>query len=222
MKEYININDWDRKPQFQFFSNFTNPYASVTSVISVDNIVRYAKENHISFYGIMSYNVLKTINEIDEFKYVLDNGQVYKTDKINMTFSALKKNNQLNFSRTVEYTEFEEFISKFTEAKAEAESDNKIPFTNESNKIYLTCTPWMRFTSVENPMNYNKIDSIPRICWGKYFLDNNEYNIDLSIQVNHAFQDGYHLGIFFEQLQKNINEFKRKKNEKGYNLHRSR
>lgn len=213
MKEYINIDDWNRKPQFQFFSGFTNPYTSVTSIVNVDNIVKYAKNNKISFYGIMSYNVLKTINDIDEFKYILDDGKVFKTDKINMTFSTLKHNNQLNFSRTVEYIKFEEFIKKFDEAKLEAESNKKVPFTNENNKIYLTCTPWMRFSSVDNPMNYDKIDSIPRICWGKYFINNDEYNIDLCIQVNHAFQDGYHIGLFFNHLQQNINNFIRLNDE---------
>ena len=56
-------------------------------------------------------------------------------------------------------------------------------------------------------MNYEKTDSVPRICWGKYFLENNEYMIDISIQVNHAFQDGYHIGQFYNILQNSINGF---------------
>ena len=222
MVEKVKIDDWQRKNQYKFFSVFTNPYASVTSIINVDKLVNYAKSNNISFYGLMSFEVLKAINSIEEFKYVLDNDGVYKYDKINITFSVLKTDNKLNFSRTVEFTKFTDFMEKFILAKQEAESDLQVPYTKENNKIYVTCTPWMRITSIGNPMNYTKIDSIPRICWGKYFLTDDGYNIDLSIQVNHAFQDGYHLGLFLNTLQQNIYNLGANKNEKRYTLHRSR
>ena len=65
--------------------------------------------------------------------------------------------------------------------------------------------PWIRTTSFINPI-YD-IDSITRICWGKYFLENNEFFIDLSIQVNHALIDGYHIGLFYSKLQDNIDSF---------------
>ena len=111
MKTKIDINHWKRKRQFIFFSNFTNPYASVTSVLDVDKIVKISKSNKISFYGMMSYVVLKTLNEIEEFKYVLEDNSVYKYDKINVSFSVLDSSNSINFSRTIEYADFNKFIS---------------------------------------------------------------------------------------------------------------
>ena len=71
----------------------------------------------------------------------------------------------------------------------------------------------MRVTSVLNPMKYKLKDSIPRICWGKYFIQDGKYMIDYSIQVNHAFQDGYHLGLFINQLQEDIYNFVGIKND---------
>ncbi len=208
MKNKINIENWDRKKQFLFFSGFTNPYASVTSVLNVDKIVRIAKKNMISFYGIMSYVVLKTINEIEAFKYVLEENNIYKYDKINASFSTLDSTNAIKFSRTVDYvSNFKDFILLFQQAKSEAENSTNIPYKKDFNKCYFTCLPWMRFTAIENTMNYKNQDSIPRVCWGKYFLENNQYMIDLSIQCNHAFQDGYHMGLFFNNLQENINMF---------------
>ena len=207
MKTKIDINHWKRKKQFIFFSNFTNPYASVTSILDVDKLVKISKQNKISFYGMMSYMVLKTLNEIEEFKYVLEDNNVYKYDKINVSFSVLDSSNSINFSRTVEYTDFDKFIKLFNDAKTEAESNAEIQYVKDFNKCYFTCLPWIRFTSVENPMNYKIVDSVPRICWGKYFIENDKYMIDLSIQFNHAFQDGYHIGLFYNKLQENINLF---------------
>lgn len=217
MKHKIDINNWERKKTFDFFSKFTNPYATITSQINVNKIVNYAKEHNLSFYGLMSYIVAKTINELDEYKYILEEDGVYKYDEINVSFTNLTKNNLLNFSRTVKFNEdMDTFLEDFELAKRECEENINIPYDNEKNKIYITCFPWKRIASVENPKN--GIDSNARICWGKYFLDNGEYIIDISIQVNHAFQDGYHLAMFFEKLEKNIkNKFVK---EKIYTLHR--
>lgn len=213
MKKKINKEMWNRNKQFKFFSQFDSPYTGCTTIIDVDNLVRMAKENKISFYGLMTYYTIKALNEIDEFKYVLEENKIYKYDKINATFSVLKDNNQINFSRTIEYSDFDKFIQDFNNAKLEAESDKNIPYIKDYNKCYITCTPWMRVTSVLNPMKYENKDSIPRICWGKYFMQDGKYMIDYSIQVNHAFQDGYHIGLLINNLQENIYNIYEVKND---------
>lgn len=202
-KEKININEWKREEQYLFFKDFQNPYLSITSTIEISNIIKYSKENNISFYGLLMYFCLKTINEIDEFRYVIEENNVYKYDKINASFSVIDAENNLNFTKTVEYNEFNKFMQDFYEAKYEAENHIKNVKDRNNNKCYFTCMPWIRITSFANPV-FN-IDSITRICWGKYFSENNKYSIDLSIQVNHAMLDGYHVGLFYNKLQENIN-----------------
>ena len=209
MKEKIDIDSWSRRDQYKFFSSFVNPYASLTSPINVDKIVKYSKNNNISFYGIMSYVVLKSINDIEEFKYVLENDGIYKYEKVNASFTVLTENNDLHFSRVAEFNNFNKFISDFELLKNEAENNDVIEYEDCYNKIYITCMPWIRITSLTNPINYNDIDSVPRICWGKYFLDNNKYMIDLSGEFNHAFVDGYHMSKFFVCVQNNIDNFER-------------
>lgn len=203
LKETIDINKWKRKEQYLFFKNYQNPYVSVTSILNVDNIVRLAKEKGISFYGLLMYLCLKTINEIDEFKYVIEDDNIYKYRKINASFSVIDSNNNLNFSRTVEYNDFNSFILDFKKAKYEAETHVKKKKVLDFNKCYFTCLPWIRITSFSNPIY--SIDGTTRICWGKYFKEKDEYYIDLSIQVNHALMDGYHIGLFYNKLQENIN-----------------
>ena len=61
MKTKIDINSWKRKKQFIFFSNFTNPYASVTSILDVDKIVKISKKNvemwitHVDFFHFIHF-----------------------------------------------------------------------------------------------------------------------------------------------------------------------
>ena len=52
MKQKINIDEWNRYKPYNFFKTFDNPYASVVSIVNVDNIVKLSKEYDISFYGL--------------------------------------------------------------------------------------------------------------------------------------------------------------------------
>ncbi|MCI8569313.1 MAG: hypothetical protein HFJ11_04990 [Bacilli bacterium] len=96
------------------------------------------------------------------------------------------------------------FLERFYKAKDIGEKNKNSSKYEHNNLIYITCLPWMRITSMMHPVDEKNKDSIPRICWGKYFETIDGYNIDMSIQVNHGFQDGYHLGLFYEGLERNI------------------
>lgn len=209
MRKEIDVNSWQRNWQYNVFFPKSYPYLSVTSPVNVDYLVRLAKETHLSFYGLMSYAVLKTIQEIEEFKYVFDNGKIYKYDVINTSFTVLNAEQQLYFSPIVKFDEdLFVFLESFLTAKKMAEEGISADKYLENNLAYITCLPWMRVTSMLNPVDENIKDSIPRICWGKYFETAEGYKIDVSIQVNHAFQDGYHLGLFYEGLERNISNLK--------------
>ena len=45
----------------------------------------------------------------------------------------------------------------------------------------------------------------PRICWGKYVPADGRETLGMSVEVNHRFIDGYHLGQFYQKLQRAIN-----------------
>lgn len=205
MRKEIDKNSWQRNWQYNVFYPRSYPYLSVTSPVNVDYLVRLAKEAHLSFYALMSFVTMKTIQEIEEFKYVLDNEKIYKYDVINMTFTVLNNERQLRFSPMVEFDkDLFVFLERFLIAKKMGEEEIPSRDYSENNLVYITCLPWMRITSMLNPMDEVNKDSVPRVCWGKYFETDEGYNIDVSIQVNHAFQDGYHLGLFYEGLERNI------------------
>lgn len=80
------------------------------------------------------------------------------------------------------------------------------------NKINITCIPWITFSNFKDAIDFNEKNSKPKICGGKYYLDDDRYLIDISLLVNHAFQDGYRMGLFFNNLQQNIYNLKVNKN----------
>jgi len=160
----IYKNSLHIKWQYNIFSTRSYPYLGITSPINIDYLVNFSKETHISFYALMSYIVMKTIQEIDEFKYVLDKDKIYKYDKINMSFTVLNEDLELRFSPMVTYdNDMLIFLKRFLNAKSIAEKNRNENTNSENNIVYITCTPWMRVTSLIQPMDEQKKDSIPRI-----------------------------------------------------------
>ena len=49
----------------------------------------------------------------------------------------------------------------------------------------------------------NKI--VKMITLGKYEQVNDRYILPITIQVSHAIVDGYHVALFFEKLQEELN-----------------
>ena len=59
----------------------------------------------------------------------------------------------------------------------------------------------MSFTSFQHAINYNPIDSVPRITWGKFFNEGKNIKMPLSVQVHHAVVDGRHVGQYFQLFE---------------------
>jgi len=74
---------------------------------------------------------------------------------------------------------------------------------NTDEWIFLSCLPWMRFTSLTNP-NGGPNDCIPRISWGKLDNQGSRWTIPVAVQVHHALVDGVHVGKFYEALAESI------------------
>jgi chloramphenicol O-acetyltransferase type A len=66
----------------------------------------------------------------------------------------------------------------------------------------MTSIPWVSFTGFVHPIHMHPVDSVPRFSWGKYFTDDDRIKMPLSVQGHHALMDGFHVGRYFQQVQK--------------------
>ena len=68
--------------------------------------------------------------------------------------------------------------------------------------IFFSCVPWVELTSFENERDMDRDDAIPRISWGKYREENGRKTLGLSVELNHRFVDGVHVGMFAKELER--------------------
>lgn len=211
----INLESWDRKIFFGFFQKFDKPFWSVTTQIDVTDLVNFCKQSKTSFYAAMSYIILASCNAIQNFRLRYENGKIYDYSQINGQFTALTKSGNADITRRIHFNkDFDSFVKDFISLKLETEEQRIPPHPRElyDNVVFLSCTPWFRFSHLETAIHYQLKDTIPRITWGKYELLNDRYIIDISLVVHHSFIDGYHVALFLNEIQNQIKNLLNKKN----------
>lgn len=205
--QIIDLLKWDRTQIFNFFKDTDCPHYSITANIDVVNLYKFCKRNNLSFYYSMIYLVTKTCNSIQEFRYRIREDCVVFHEVIKPSFTLPTKNNLFRFSWCEYEDDLFKFVSKLVDSCESKVEDLIVNFDfSKDDFIFLSCTPWIHFTSFTNPYNTKMPDTFPRITWGKYIWVNNSLTMPVSVQVHHALVDGYHLGMFYEKLQAFINK----------------
>jgi len=197
----INMETWNRRDQYNYFSKMQLPYCSVTCELDVTAVRRCMKEMAIPSYLGMIYLVTKAANLVSELKLRIEGDDVYAYDVVHPSFTILNDDKQLYFCRAQYHEAARTFIE---DASMIAERTKNAPqcalASNRQDVLYLSCNPWMHFTSLSHPMNLNQADAIPRIAWGKFTPKDDKTIMAVNLQVHHGLVDGYHMAQFMQNL----------------------
>lgn len=68
--------------------------------------------------------------------------------------------------------------------------------------IHYSTIPWVSFTSIKHPKRFGINDSVPKIVFGKKFEQQGNTYMPVAVEAHHALLDGYHMGLYFDKLNK--------------------
>jgi len=203
--KYIDLEHWNRKTLFEFFYRMDYPQYNICLNLNITKFLAFTRANKLSFYYAMIYAVTEVVNRIDEFKYRIRAGKVVMHDRIHPSFTDMDKEDARGLFKMVT-VDLSGDIFEFVKAVKEISRNQKDfiradKLNGRDDLIYITCLPWISFTHISHTISLNKDDSVPRISWGKYFLEGDKVWLPFSVQVHHALMDGFHIGKYVEQLQ---------------------
>jgi len=204
--EEINIEKWERKEHFKFFSGMDYPFYNVCFDLDITQLLPVVKTKRLNFYYTMIYLATLSANQVDEFKYRIRNGKVVKHETIHPSFTDINDGSDLFKIITLD---LKENLSKFV-SHAEETSKGQSEFILPRDKnggddlVFISALPWISYTSISHTIHFNQNDSIPWVSWGKYFNRDISILLPFSLQVNHSFIDGIHVGKYKNLLDKNM------------------
>lgn len=207
MKQKIDKSTWNRKGHLEFFSAFQEPFFGITTTIDCTIAYEKAKEMQISFFVYYLHKTLAAVNQIENFRYRIEGEDVFLYNEIDASATIMREDKTFGFSFMKFQKDIHEF-NKIVQAEIERIQTTTGILTREypENIIHFSAIPWVNFTGLTHSRNFGVADSCPKISYGKLVEENGKKSMALSVTVHHGLVDGYHIGLFIEALQTELNK----------------
>ncbi len=199
----IDLKTWVRQESYHFFKNYASPHFNIAASLDITRTFEYFNDHKLSKFNGMLWLISHAANAVPELKTRIRKADiVVEHDRVDPAFTLLSENNTLAFCTSIYSENAPTFFNRVDEdlERVKANPDMKDE-PGKDNLLFVSCVPWVNFTSISHPMNNDETDCIPRISWGKFTKANNQMTMPVSLQVHHALADGYHAGLFFERLE---------------------
>ncbi len=200
----IELDQWDRREIFDFFSPLSHPFYSVTFRLDVTGLYRFCKARGLSFYYALIWLVTRAVNETEAFLYTIRRGEVFLLDRREPSFTDRREGERFFHIVTMPC---EGELAAFCAAAAEKSRAQRgfIDYASEGAELlYLSSLPWLDLSSLTNERDLDPDDAIPRIAWGRYTERDGRRTLGMSVEVNHRFVDGADIGAFAGRLEEMI------------------
>ena len=207
MKTKIDLNNWNRKGHLEFFSAFQEPFFGITTAIDCTIAYEKAKAMQISFFVYYLHKTLAAVNQIENFRYRIEGEDVFLYNEIDASATIMREDKTFGFSFMKFHEDIHEF-NKIVQKEIERIQTTTGILTREypENIIHFSAVPWINFTGLTHSRNFGVADSCPKISYGKLVEENGKKSMALSVTAHHGLIDGYHIGLFIEALQTELNK----------------
>lgn len=200
----IDIENWNRKEHYHFFSKKQSPYLGITANVKCTKACIEAKEFGRSLFAHYLHCSLTVANNIPEFKYRIIDDMVFELEKINAGATVSREDHTFAFIFAEYDADFDVFNKKLKKEIEEVKNSTGLRLNNDDIKLDLiryTTLPWVKFTSLLHPTNFDNNDSVPRISFGKIFEKQGGKYLPVSVEAHHGLMDGYHIARYFEEFE---------------------
>ncbi|MGK6341065.1 CatA-like O-acetyltransferase [Chryseobacterium sp. DT-3] len=203
----IDVEKWNRKEHFEFFSKMDSPYFGFTTEVDCTKAYAYAKENGHSFFAIYLHRSMIAVNAVDELKLRIVNGQVVLYDAIHAGTTIGRADGTFGFAFIPFSEDFDVFNEVMQQEIEAVQQSSGLRMNNgELGKdlIRHTTIPWNSFSALLHPTSFNNWESVPKITFGKFGIRSGRKYLPVSVEAHHGLADGIHLARYLEEFQKQL------------------
>lgn len=207
MKDFQN-----RRDRFEFFESFEKPQLNICFELEVEDLRSYCKANNLPVFHTFLWAVVRGLDEVRNFKYRIYRGEVIEIEKITPSYTVMNQNQVFNFTRFSDHPDLKNFVAASVAAGEKASRTAEL--VNDGlgvgeremkDHVFVTCLPWLKFTSIEHPVFRFKSADIPSIAWGKFTpAADGKLLVPFAVQAHHGFVDGFHIHLLGESVKKTI------------------
>ena len=197
-----------RRDRFDLFDRMDSPAVNLCFTLDLPDYRPWCKEQGLAPFHVLLCAVLRATLKIENFRYRVFEGEVIAIDRLMPSFTVVNRHNDLNFALFDWSGDLREFVARSIAARDEATAmtvlNNRYAALSPravKDQVFVTCIPWLDFTSIQHPTATLGSPDIPSLAWGK-FRDGpkGRLHVPFSVQAHHGFVDGYHVHLLAQQV----------------------
>lgn len=203
----IDIESWNRKEHFEFFSKMQSPFFGFTTEVDCTKAYDDAKEQGHSFYAVYLHKSMIAINTVDELKLRIVDGKVVLYNEVHVGGTIGRTDGTFGFSFFHYSEDFEIFNKELQKEIKSVQSSTGLGISNDVlpiNHIRHTTIPWKSFSAMLHPTNFDPKECIPKITFGKFNIREGKKYLPVSIEAHHGLADGIHLAKYVEEFERQL------------------
>ena len=205
----IDIDSWKRKEHFEFFSKMTSPYLGIVTEVECTKEYQRSVETRTSFFANYLHKSMVAVNQVPEFKYRIIDDLVYEFEMIHAGATIAREDDTFAFIFVPFSQSFEQFNIELQKEIKEVKCSSGLRLNDDDikkNLIRHSILPWISFTSLLHPTNFDSKESVPIITFGKVMKKDNKLFLPISVEAHHGLVDGRHIAKYLEIFQRLLNQ----------------
>lgn len=206
----IDIQTWPMAQAFHYYTQMAPTSYTVNVNMDVSFLRKELKTKGIKFFPAYLYLVTRVITRQQELRVAVKDGILGYWDCLTPAYPQFHEDNKTTSLLWTEYNDnFPEFYNQYlTDTKLHGESHGILSSKGvpPANAYIISCIPWFTFNSFSLHNHGIKDYYVPSFEAGGFTeTSSGKIVMPLSVTVHHATTDGYHLKVFFEELQRTMN-----------------
>lgn len=208
------MHDFERRrDRFDLFERMESPAVNLCFTLDVPDFRPWCKAQELAPFHVMLCAVLRAVLKIENFRYRVVDGEVIRIDRLAPSFTVMNQHGDLNFATFDWSDDVREFVARGLAARDAASNMTELNIRYRSlssraakEQVFVTCMPWLAFTSIQHPMASLATPDIPSLAWGRFRDGPDGLQLPFSVQAHHGFVDGWHIHLLGRQVAAELAE----------------
>jgi len=190
-----------RRDRFALFDGMDSPAVNICFTLELPDFRPWCKEQGLAPFHVLLQATLRAVLSLENFCYRVLDGEVIRVERLIPSFTVTNLHDDLNFAMFEWTDDLREFVARGRAARDEAVNMTQLNARyaqltprQAKEQVFVTCIPWLDFTSIQHPTATLAQPDIPSLAWGR-FRDAGQGRLQLpfSVQAHHGFVDGFHI-----------------------------
>ncbi len=204
----IDMNSWPMAQTFYYYTRMAPTSYSVTVAMDVTTLRRELKARGLKFFPAYLYLVTRAAGRQRELRTAVRDGVLGYWETLTPVYPQFHEDDKTTSLLWTEYDGcFKTFYGRCLEDTARHKDSHGILSSKGiplPNAYIVSCIPWLTFSSFSLHNHGMKDYYLPSFEAGAFTEAGGKITMPLSVTVHHAATEGYHLKVFFEELQRTM------------------